>query len=170
MLLRRGAELGAERGAELGAESDPLPSSTGPSVRGLGVLSASGLEPGSSVLHAAAMHIRSASHCEAVLAWLVERGADINDADSEGCTPLDRAGWAGAPRALLEASCDVNLLVRQFVGLALEFKNPNGTGRVSPAQAAWHDALRRERWAVYIVKSAEEAWNILIGYLSGGTT
>jgi len=103
MLLRRGAELGAERGAELGAESDPLPSSTGPSVRGLGVLSASGLEPGSSVLHAAAMHIRSASHCEAVLAWLVERGADINDADSEGCTPLDRAGWAGAPRALLEA-------------------------------------------------------------------
>ena len=107
MLLRRGTELGVEMavemGVELGVESDPLPSSTAPSVPGLGVLSASGLEPGSSVLHAAAMHIRSASHCEAVLAWLVERGADINEADNEGCTPLDRAGWAGAPRALLEA-------------------------------------------------------------------
>jgi hypothetical protein len=71
---------------------------------------------------------------------------------------------AGAPDWVLMAARG------QFVGLALEFKNPNGTGRVSPAQAAWHDALRCERWAVYIVKSAEEAWHILIGYLSGGTT
>jgi hypothetical protein len=69
---------------------------------------------------------------------------------------------AGAPDWVLMAPRG------QFVGLALEFKGP--TGRVSPAQAAWHDALRCERWAVYIVKSAEEAWNILVGYLSGGTT
>ena len=69
---------------------------------------------------------------------------------------------AGAPDWVLMAPRG------QFVGLALEFKGP--AGRVSPAQAAWHETLRRERWAVYIVKSAEEAWNITIGYLSGGTT
>ena len=69
---------------------------------------------------------------------------------------------AGAPDWVLMAPRG------QFVGLALEFKGP--AGRVSPAQAAWHDTLRRERWAVYIVKSAEEAWNVLTGYLSGGTT
>jgi hypothetical protein len=73
---------------------------------------------------------------------------------------------AGAPDWVLMASRGA------YIGLALEFKGP--TGRVSPAQAAWHASLRHELWAVYIVKSAQEAWDILIGYLDGrldgGTT
>jgi hypothetical protein len=67
---------------------------------------------------------------------------------------------AGAPDWVLMAARG------QFVGLALEFKGP--TGRVSPAQAAWHASLRHELWAVYIVKSAQEAWDVLAEYLSGG--
>ena len=73
---------------------------------------------------------------------------------------------AGAPDWVLMAPRGA------YIGLALEFKGP--TGRVSPAQAAWHANLRRELWAVHIVKSAQDAWDILIGYLDGrldwGTT
>jgi hypothetical protein len=59
----------------------------------------------------------------------------------------------------------------QHVGLALEFKSPTGKGRVSPAQAQFLDGLRQNGWAVHIVKTAAEAWDILERYLNvpGGT-
>lgn len=50
-------------------------------------------------------------------------------------------------------------------GLALEFKNPTGSGRVSPAQAEFHTLLQAHGWAVHIVKSAHEAWDVLTRYL-----
>lgn len=64
---------------------------------------------------------------------------------------------AGAPDWVLLASRGT------AVGLALEFKS--ATGRVSPAQRQWHDALQHEGWAVYIVKSAVDAWAVLMQYL-----
>lgn len=54
-------------------------------------------------------------------------------------------------------------------GLALEFKSPTGHGRVSEAQKLFHDRLRQERWQVHIVKTAAEAWAVLITYLTGAT-
>jgi hypothetical protein len=59
----------------------------------------------------------------------------------------------------------------RYVGLALEFKSPDGSGRVSPAQAYFLDGLRQNGWAVHIVKTAVEAWETLERYLNvpGGT-
>jgi len=50
-------------------------------------------------------------------------------------------------------------------GLALEFKTPHGTGRVSPAQKEWHEKLRRAGWRVEVVTSAEAAWQVLCDHL-----
>lgn len=50
-------------------------------------------------------------------------------------------------------------------GLAIEFKSPNGKGRVSDSQARWHELLRENGWDVYICTTAEEAWNIVMEYL-----
>ena len=50
-------------------------------------------------------------------------------------------------------------------GLALEFKSPTGRGVISPAQQDWHDRLREHGWAVHIVKTASEAWDILARHL-----
>lgn len=52
-------------------------------------------------------------------------------------------------------------------GLAIEFKSPTGTGRLSEAQKAFHDRLRGEGWRVHIVKTAEEGWTLLTAYLTG---
>ena len=52
-----------------------------------------------------------------------------------------------------------------WTGLALEFKNPNGTGRVSDDQRTWHDGLRQNGWQVAVVTSAVEAWQIVAVYL-----
>lgn len=54
----------------------------------------------------------------------------------------------------------------RHVGLALEFKSPDGSGRVSPAQAYFLDGLRQNGWAVHIVKTAVEAWDVLERYLN----
>lgn len=50
-------------------------------------------------------------------------------------------------------------------GLALEFKNPNGKGRMTPEQQQWHTDLRDCHWRVSIVTSAEAAWTVLMDYL-----
>ena len=50
-------------------------------------------------------------------------------------------------------------------GLALEFKSPTGSGRLTPAQIDWHGRLRAQGYAVHLVKSAVEAWDVLIQYL-----
>lgn len=50
---------------------------------------------------------------------------------------------------------------RGVCGLALEFKSPNGKGRVTEAQLWWHLALYNEGWRVAVVRSADEAWTIL---------
>lgn len=52
-------------------------------------------------------------------------------------------------------------------GLAIEFKSPTGTGRLSDAQKAFHDRLRCQGWRVHIVKTAEEAWDAVTSYLRG---
>lgn len=52
-----------------------------------------------------------------------------------------------------------------WTGLALEFKNPNGTGRVSPEQAEWHRMLVRNGWRVEVVTSAVHAWNKVADHL-----
>ncbi len=51
------------------------------------------------------------------------------------------------------------------VGLALEFKNPDGRGRVSEVQGWWHARLRRNGWRVAVVTSAGEAWDHVVDYL-----
>lgn len=55
-----------------------------------------------------------------------------------------------------------------FVGLALEFKRPDGTGRLSIEQVQWHADLRRRHWRVEIVTSAERAWAVVCDYLGLG--
>ena len=52
-----------------------------------------------------------------------------------------------------------------YVGLAIEFKSPDGRGRVSEEQARWHEGLKRNRWSVWVVTSAEEAWSVVAAYL-----
>lgn len=52
-----------------------------------------------------------------------------------------------------------------YQGLALEFKRPDGKGRVSPAQQAWHEKLRANGWRVEVVTSAEQAWEVVCDYL-----
>lgn len=53
----------------------------------------------------------------------------------------------------------------RYAGLALEFKSPTGAGRLTPAQASWHERLRAQGYAVHLVKSATEAWDVLTDYL-----
>lgn len=45
-----------------------------------------------------------------------------------------------------------------FIGLALEFKNPNGKGKVSKDQAEWHEWLRAAGWRVEVPINRHEAW------------
>ena len=45
-------------------------------------------------------------------------------------------------------------------GLALEFKRPDGTGRVSTQQRWWHNALRTFGWRVEIVTDGVAAYRI----------
>lgn len=52
-------------------------------------------------------------------------------------------------------------------GLALEFKTPTGTGRLTPAQAQFHERLRSHGWAVHIVTNAQAAWEVTMQYLNG---
>lgn len=52
-----------------------------------------------------------------------------------------------------------------YDGLALEFKRPDGKGKVSPAQADWHYKLRANGWRVEVVTSAEQAWAVVTDYL-----
>lgn len=66
---------------------------------------------------------------------------------------------AGAPDWVLFVPT-INL-----TGLALEFKSPTGAGRLTPAQAEWHERLRAQGWSVHLVKSAVEAWDVLTWYL-----
>lgn len=51
------------------------------------------------------------------------------------------------------------------VGLALEFKSPDGKGRVSDEQAWWHNRLRQNGWRVAVVTNAFEAWGQVADYL-----
>lgn len=66
---------------------------------------------------------------------------------------------AGAPDWVLFVPRD------RYAGLALEFKSPTGAGRLTPAQASWHERLRAQGYAVYLVKSAAGAWDVLTWYL-----
>lgn len=50
-------------------------------------------------------------------------------------------------------------------GLALEFKSPDGTGKVSSEQDRWAAGLRAMGWRVEFPTSATEAWMILADYL-----
>ena len=52
-----------------------------------------------------------------------------------------------------------------YVGLALEFKNPDGKGRTSVDQFRWHNGLRENGWQVHVVTSAVEAWGAVASYL-----
>ncbi len=49
------------------------------------------------------------------------------------------------------------------VGLAIEMKI--GKNKPTPAQAYWHEELRRCRWRVEVCHSAEEAWVALCDHL-----
>lgn len=51
------------------------------------------------------------------------------------------------------------------VGLALEFKSPDGTGRPSDDQRRWADGLRANGWRVEFPTTQAEAWAILTEYL-----
>jgi hypothetical protein len=51
-----------------------------------------------------------------------------------------------------------------YVGLALEFKSPDGKGRVSDEQKAWHEGLRENCWQVAVVTSAVDAWGVVAAY------
>lgn len=52
-----------------------------------------------------------------------------------------------------------------LVGCALEFKRPDGTGRLSDSQKWWHSHLRDAGWRVEVVTTAEEAWGVVAEYL-----
>lgn len=56
--------------------------------------------------------------------------------------------------------------VEAWNGLALEFKRPDGKGRVSPEQKVWHQQLRHNGWRVEIVTSAEQAWAVVEDYFN----
>lgn len=60
---------------------------------------------------------------------------------------------------------DGGAVAYEFVGLALEFKNPNGKGRVSADQAWWHQRLRANGWRVEVVTTAAAAWAVVVEYL-----
>lgn len=51
------------------------------------------------------------------------------------------------------------------VGLALECKRPDGTGRVSERQARWHAMLRANGWRVEVVTTAAEGWRVITDHL-----
>lgn len=53
-----------------------------------------------------------------------------------------------------------------YCGLALEFKRPVGTIRVSPAQDAFLAQLVLHGWCVHIVRNAHDAWQHLTDYLT----
>jgi len=46
-------------------------------------------------------------------------------------------------------------------GIALELKTPRG--RVSQAQAAWQDRMRRQGWVCAVIRSKQEAVDLLTG-------
>lgn len=50
-------------------------------------------------------------------------------------------------------------------GLALEFKSPDGSGRLTDDQRWWHAELCVRGWRVEIVTTAAEAWRVVVGYL-----
>jgi len=66
---------------------------------------------------------------------------------------------AGAPDWVLFVPADGTS------GLAFEFKSPTGKGKISPAQDVFHEAMRCQQWAVFVVTSAADAWHILEVYL-----
>lgn len=72
---------------------------------------------------------------------------------------------AGAPDWVLFVASRDTVQPYQYHGLALEFKRPDKTIRVTPAQADWHQTLRAHGWRVEIVKSAQEAWTYLCRHL-----
>jgi ankyrin repeat protein len=96
LLLRLSAAASPSPDAGSGLGSGLLPDPLG-----MQRLVASGLLPGASVMHSAVAHVRPPSALEELLRWLVTRGADPNLLDAHGCTPLDCAGWAAAPRSTL---------------------------------------------------------------------
>lgn len=55
--------------------------------------------------------------------------------------------------------------IQFYVGLALEFKDPEGNGRPTVEQEEWANALRAEGWRVEFPTTAEDAWAILVEYL-----
>lgn len=72
---------------------------------------------------------------------------------------------AGVPDWLLFevlANTDTHIVTS---GLAIEFKSPNGKGRVSESQKVWHENLRRNGWEVFVCTTAEEAWRVTMEYL-----
>ena len=71
---------------------------------------------------------------------------------------------AGVPDWLCFHAVQIADLV--WHGLAIEFKSPTGKGRVSDSQAHWHEMLRDNGWDVHICTTAEEAWHVLMTYLS----
>ena len=52
-----------------------------------------------------------------------------------------------------------------YTGLALEFKDPLGKGKVSPDQDIVTEKLRVQGWRVESPTTAVEAWMILCDYL-----
>lgn len=55
----------------------------------------------------------------------------------------------------------------QFSGLALEFKRPDGGGRLSTEQRRWRRVLLALGWHYVVVETAEEAWEVVEEYLRG---
>jgi len=52
-----------------------------------------------------------------------------------------------------------------YHALCLEFKSPDGKGRLTVAQQRWHEQLGRNGYAVYVVTSANQAWVMVCDYL-----
>lgn len=70
---------------------------------------------------------------------------------------------AGAPDWLCFASRAYR--TGGHIGLALEFKSPDGSGRLSDDQRLWRGKLEAEGWRYEIVTSADEAWRVACDYL-----
>lgn len=72
----------------------------------------------------------------------------------------------GVPDFILyEPAAAFDFTDKRFVGLALEFKSPDGSGRLSLEQAEWHRGLKANGWQVGVVLTAAEAWRLVADHL-----
>lgn len=52
-----------------------------------------------------------------------------------------------------------------YTGLALEFKDPEGRGKIKPEQQVWARLLTEQGWLVLHPETATEGWQMLTSYM-----